>query len=180
MVYIYLILYGEQNSDLALLAINSFQKDLADRSQVVRASALRAMASFKMMEIVQFILNALKKAAVDQSAYVRKTAAHCVIKIYSLDPDQYQELLPVVLKLMNDSEVSVVGGALMAYHYMCIANSPEPSENVNPSEALALLHPFFRRLCDVVLQIDSWAQTYAIDILLRYGRMFFSDPNAPE
>eukprot|EP00397_Hematodinium_sp_SG-2012_P002183 GEMP01002189.1.p1 GENE.GEMP01002189.1~~GEMP01002189.1.p1 ORF type:complete len:788 (-),score=149.94 GEMP01002189.1:2576-4939(-) len=187
LVYIYLVLYGEQNTDLALLAINTFQKDLADRSQVVRAAALRAMASFKMMEIVQFILLALKKAAADQSSYVRKTAAHCAVKVYSLDQDQYQELLPVVLKLMNDSEVSVIAGAIVAFHYLCIAHPPihevdllGEAPNSDGQEQLALLHPHFRRLCDVILQIDSWSQTYALDILVRYGRVFFTNPNTPQ
>jgi len=186
LVYIYLVLYGEQNTDLALLAINSFQKDLQDRSQIVRAAALRAMASFKMMEIVQFIFQAIQKASSDQSSYVRKTAAHCIVKLYSLDPDQYQELLQIVLRLLNDNEVSVVAGALMAFHYMCISHPPrkqhQQSENasIDNTEHLALLHPYYRQLCNVVLCIDSWSQTYTIDILIRYGRIFFTNPNEPE
>jgi len=187
LVYIYLVLYGEQNTDLALLAINSFQKDLQDRSQIVRAAALRAMASFRMMEITQFILVAIQKASQDTSGYVRKTAAHCVLKLYSLDPDQYHELLPIVLKLLNDNEVTVVGGAIMAYHYLCISTPPatrtgDPNANTNidSGEYLVLLHAYYRRLCEVVVQLDCWAQTYAIDILQRYARHFFGNPNAQE
>ena len=51
MIYIYLIQYAEFHKDLALLAMNSFQKDLGDRSQFVRAAALRAMASTRGPEV---------------------------------------------------------------------------------------------------------------------------------
>ena len=37
--------YAENTHDLALFSINSFQRDLVDRSQLSRTSVLKAMAS---------------------------------------------------------------------------------------------------------------------------------------
>eukprot|EP00927_Polykrikos_kofoidii_P053822 TRINITY_DN48377_c0_g1_i1.p1 TRINITY_DN48377_c0_g1~~TRINITY_DN48377_c0_g1_i1.p1 ORF type:complete len:973 (+),score=238.52 TRINITY_DN48377_c0_g1_i1:78-2996(+) len=124
LIYIYLVQYAENNRDLALLSINSFQKDLCDRSQLVRASALRAMASIKVLEVIQLVMVAVKTASSDMSPYVRKATAQCITKVYSVDPDQFLELRGLLLKLMSDSEVVVVSSAVMAFHQICILQPP--------------------------------------------------------
>jgi len=197
LIYIYLVQYAENNRDLALLCINSFQKDLNDRSQLVRASALRAMSSIKMLEVIQLVMVAVKTCSSDMSAYVRKTAAQCMTKVYSVDPDQFFELRGLLLKQMRDHEVQVVGSAVIAFHHMCVIKPPrmkeEAAEDVTEGAGgsandrgsgylktdavvrlqLALLHPHFRRLCQDVLLMDCWAQQCCIDMLLRYCRLFF-------
>jgi len=196
LIYIYLVQYAENNRDLALLSINSFQKDLYDRSQLVRASALRAMASIKVLEVIQLVMVAVKNASVDSSPYVRKTAAQCMTKVYAVDPDQFFELRGLLLKLMSDTEVQVVGSAVMAFHHICIVQPPRMPEEALSSETtamsvggllvpdavaqlqLALLHPHFKRLCSEVLLMDSWAQQSCVDMLVRYSRLFFACPNA--
>lgn len=196
LIYIYLVQYAENNRDLALLSINSFQKDLSDRSQLVRASALRAMASIKVLEVIQLVMVSVRTASSDSQPYVRKTAAQCMTKVYAVDPDQFLELRGLLLKLMNDHEVTVVGSAIMAFHHIVIARPPpsavaaaavaaeggdSSAEVVGPEEALrvqlAHLHPHFRRLCQDVLVMDAWAQQCCLDILLRYCRLFFACPN---
>jgi AP-3 complex subunit beta len=84
LIYIYLVQYAENNRDLALMCINSFQKDLSDRSQLVRASALRALASIKVLEVIQLVMVAVKEKSVDSSPYVRKTAAQCMTRFMEL------------------------------------------------------------------------------------------------
>jgi len=187
LIYIYLVQYAENNRDLALLCINSFQKDLSDRSQLVRASALRALASIKVLEVIQLVMVAVKNASVDSSPYVRKTVAQCMTKVYGVDPDQFFELRALLLKLMSDAEVQVVGSAVMAFHQICVLQPPKVPEDVDNSgetaaegvrSQLALLHPHFRRLCQHVLLMDSWAQQCCVDLLLRYARLFFVCPDA--
>lgn len=192
LIYIYLVQYSEKNRGLALLSINSFQKDLSDRSQLVRASALRAMASIQVIEVIQLVMVAVKTASNDSSAYVRKTAAQCMTKVYAVDPDQFFELRALLLKLMRDHEVQVVGSAVMAFHHLCIVrppkSSPEAGEETGASlepEAmvrlqLELLHPHFRRLCQDILLMDPWAQQCCVDLLVRYTRLFFVCPHAKE
>ncbi|CAJ1388350.1 unnamed protein product [Effrenium voratum] len=65
LIYIYLVQYAENNRELALLSINSFQKDLSNQSQQIRASALRAMASIKVLEVIQLVMVAVRTAAGD-------------------------------------------------------------------------------------------------------------------
>ncbi|CEM34749.1 unnamed protein product [Vitrella brassicaformis CCMP3155] len=189
LVYMYLVQHADGNRDLALLSINSFQKDLSDRNPVVRASALRAMASIRVLEIIQLVVLAVRKASTDNSPYVRKTAAHCITKVYAIDPDQFLPLREILLRLLSDIEVCVVGTAMVAFSEMCLISPPEPTEDATQANSesheasqspqtanLALLHCHYRRLCGCLLQMEPWAQAVTIDVLVRYCRTFFTDP----
>jgi len=67
--------------DLALLAISTLQKELANPNQLVRANALRTVSSIRVRIIAQLVGLAIKKASTDSSPYVRKTAAHAALKV---------------------------------------------------------------------------------------------------
>jgi len=81
-VYIYLLRYAEAEPDLALLSINTFQKDLADSNPVIRAMALRVLSGIRVPMIGSIVVLAIKKCAADISPYVRKTAALAIPKCY--------------------------------------------------------------------------------------------------
>jgi len=62
LVYIYLLRYAEQEPDLALLSINTFQKDLTDQNPIIRAMALRVMSGIRVPTIGPILLrNAIPK-----------------------------------------------------------------------------------------------------------------------
>src|SRR2546421_3450600 len=82
LVYIYLLRYAEQEPDLALLSVNTFQKDLTDQNLFIRAMALRVMSGIRVPMISPVVLLAIKKCVSDLSPYVRKTAAHAILKCY--------------------------------------------------------------------------------------------------
>ncbi len=42
------------------------------------------------------------ESAVDMSPFVRKTAAHAIPKLYSLDPEMKDELISIIEKLLAD------------------------------------------------------------------------------
>ena len=48
------------------------------------------------------MLPAIKESAMDMSPFVRKTAAHAIPKLYSLDPEMKEELVSVIEKLLAD------------------------------------------------------------------------------
>lgn len=48
LVYIYLLRYAGTNSDLLLLSINTFQKDLSDPSPLIRSMSLRVLTSMRL------------------------------------------------------------------------------------------------------------------------------------
>lgn len=54
LVYVYLVRYAEQEQDLALLSISTFQRALKDPNQLIRASALRVLSSIRVSTIKMF------------------------------------------------------------------------------------------------------------------------------
>ena len=80
LVYIYILRYAESEPDLALLSINTFQKDLTDSNPLIRAMALRVLSGIQVSMIGSIVVLAIKKCASDVSPYVRKTAALAIPK----------------------------------------------------------------------------------------------------
>lgn len=54
MVYLYLTTYSKEYSDLALLTVNTMQKDANDRNPAVRGLALRSMCSLRYVILTFF------------------------------------------------------------------------------------------------------------------------------
>ncbi|KAG1466806.1 hypothetical protein G6F56_004620 [Rhizopus delemar] len=164
LVYIYLLRYAEQEPDLALLSINSFQKDLSDKNQIIRAMALRVMSGIRVPVISPIVLLGIKKCVTDPSPYVRKTAAHAIPKCYSLDDSQKEALVEIIATLLKDRSSIVIGSTIMAFNEVC------PTRH-------DLIHPCFRKLCSVLGDCDEWGQMSILGVLLRYGRTQFLNPN---
>ena len=82
LVYMYLVHYAEFEPEASLLSINTFQKDLDNPNQLIRAQALHVMSGIRLKVIVPIITLAIKKCVQDSSPYVRKMAAHAITKAY--------------------------------------------------------------------------------------------------
>nr|ACO09129.1 AP-3 complex subunit beta-1 [Osmerus mordax] len=61
LVYVYLVRYAEEQQDLALLSISTFQRALKDPNQLIRASALRVLSSIRVPIIVPIMMLALRR-----------------------------------------------------------------------------------------------------------------------
>ncbi|KAG1662789.1 AP-3 complex subunit beta-1 [Nymphon striatum] len=167
LVYVYLVRYAEEQQDLALLSISTFQRGLKDPNQLIRASALRVLSSIRVPVIVPIMMLGIKDSVSDMSPYVRKTAAHAIPKLYSLDPDQKDELIEVIEKLLSDKTTLVVGSAVMAFEEVC-------------PERIDLVHKNYRKLCNLLVDVEEWGQVVIINMLTRYSRTQFIDPNKEE
>lgn len=163
LTYMFLLHYAEQRQDEALLSVNSFQKDLSNKSQYIRAMALRVMTSIRVPVIAQILALGIKKCASDLSPYVRKAAAMAIPKVFNLDAGEKDTLMDLISQLLGDSSTVVVGTAVVAFNEVCPDN-------------FALLHKNFRRLCRILTDCDEWSQVTAINVLLHYGRTQFLDP----
>ena len=82
LVYTYLIHYSEFEQETVLLSINTFQKDLDNPNPFIRAQSLRVLSSIRLKVISQLVLLAIKKGASDPTVFVRKTAAHAILKAH--------------------------------------------------------------------------------------------------
>lgn len=166
MVYLYLVHYADYDKtcrEIALLSINSFQKDMSGTNQLIRGLALRVMTSIRVPDVIQIQLLAVRKCATDTSPYVRKCAATAITKIYSLDPEQLSNLLTILEKLLKDQSTMVLGSAVAAFNEICPTN-------------FDLLHKGYRKLCHLLADMDEWSQISVLEVMTRYVRNQFTDP----
>ncbi|KAM7166972.1 AP-3 complex subunit beta-1 isoform 1-T1 [Macrochelys suwanniensis] len=163
LVYVYLMRYAEEQQDLALLSISTFQRALKDPNQLIRASALRVLSSIRVPIIVPIMMLAIKEASADLSPYVRKNAAHAIQKLYSLDPEQKEMLIEVIEKLLKDKSTLVAGSVVMAFEEVC-------------PDRIDLIHKNYRKLCNLLVDVEEWGQVVIIHMLTRYARTQFVSP----
>ncbi|KIM27499.1 hypothetical protein M408DRAFT_24439 [Serendipita vermifera MAFF 305830] len=167
LVYIYILRYAESEPDLALLSINTFQKDLTDSSPLIRAMALRVLSGIRVNMIGSIMALAIKKCATDVSPYVRKTAALAIPKCLSLDDSLRRELMAILTTFLNERSPLAIGTVLVAFNAVC-------------PDRLDLLHPHYRRLCRLLPDADEWGQVTLVNLLVRYARRMLSKPHVVE
>ncbi|EPQ15290.1 AP-3 complex subunit beta-2 [Myotis brandtii] len=104
LVYVYLVRYAEEQQDLALLSISTFQRGL-------------------------------KK----------------------------DQLIEVIEKLLADKTTLVAGSVVMAFEEVC-------------PERIDLIHKNYRKLCNLLIDVEEWGQVVIISMLTRYARTQFLSP----
>nr|XP_025665348.1 AP3-complex subunit beta-A isoform X4 [Arachis hypogaea] len=156
LVYLYLLHYAEKRPNEALLSINCFQKDLGDTNPLVRAWALRAMAGIRLHVIAPLVLVAVGKCARDPSVYVRKCAANALPKLHDLRMEEHTSAIEEIVGiLLNDNSPGVVGAAASAFASVCPNN-------------FSLIGRNYKKLCEILPDVEEWGQIILIGILLRY------------
>ncbi|VDN27528.1 unnamed protein product [Gongylonema pulchrum] len=96
LVFVYLVRYAEEQQDLALLSISTFQRALKDPNQLIRASALRVLSSIRVPMIAPIMLLAIRESE-------------------SLQP----ELIECIDYLLGDKRTLVLGSAVYAFEETC-------------------------------------------------------------
>lgn len=81
-----------------------------------------------------------------------------------MDGELKSELVTVIQKLLADKTVLVIGSAVMAFTKVC-------------PERIDLIHQVYRKLCALLVDVDEWGQVTIVNMLTRYARMQFADPN---
>lgn len=160
LVYNYLIHHAELDPDTALLSINTIQKSLSDSNPRVRAMALKTMAGIRVPVISQIVSLAIKKGVNDLSPVVRKVAALACVKCLALDPSTRPQVEDYLATLLADKQYYVVGAAVQAFMEVC------------PSR-LDLIHPSYRKLCKMVVDMDEWGQLAVLRLMTTYARRCF-------
>ncbi|CAO1619830.1 unnamed protein product [Sympodiomycopsis kandeliae] len=164
LVYLITLRLAPSQPDVALLSINSFQRDLSDHSPLIRGMALRVLSGLGVKMAVQLMQMAIAKSVRDPSFYVRRIAADAIGKCFELSKASLSDLLPSLQKLLADRHPAVLGSALLAFQ----CTVPDRYD---------LLHPHFRRICTALVDIDEWNQPIALRILTAYARTNLAKPS---
>lgn len=80
LVYCAVRRYARRQPDVAILGINSFQRDLSDRNEVVRLMALRVLTGMQLKVAASIVQMVIAKSIRDSSFHVRRGAALALIK----------------------------------------------------------------------------------------------------
>lgn len=173
MVYIYLARYAnhdDQCRELALLSINAFQRGLADREPLLRSLALRVLTCMEVPDVLQLQILGVRTCCKDTSPYVRKCAVNAVGKLHPrcmeiADDAQANQLVDIITNLLeDDGSTMVLTSAMIAFSEICPGR-------------LDLLHVCFRKTCHLLTDMDEWGQVVVLDLLMKYCRTYFKQPN---
>ena len=166
LVYYYIVHYAEERPNESLLSISAFQKDLMDSSMHVRSLALRMLSSIRIPAIHSVVMIAIKKCSTDPSAIVRKTAAISLAQAHRMSShgESSEIIVQLLHLLLGDKSTEVVGAAAVSYMEIC------------PNQ-VELIHRHYRKICRQLVECDPWGQVIIMNMLLRYARTQFTDPN---
>lgn len=80
-----------------------------------------------------------------------------------LDNSHLPALIQIITTLLRDRSPLSLGSVAVAFEAVC------------PTR-LDLLHPHYRRLCKILVDLDEWGQVELMDLLLRYARTMLPRP----
>ena len=160
LVYLYLANYAESNADVALLVVNTLQRNAADVDPMIRGLALRTLCSLRLANLAEYTIPVLSACLGDASPYVRRTAAVGVAKVAAVAPHAVDSAgLVATLRLMvKDKEAGVVLAAISALHEIAA-----PQGGVTVDEGMVLY--LFNRLRD----FDDWGQATILELCKGYS-----------
>lgn len=152
----FLVTYAKQNQDLAILAINTFEKDCRDENPTVRGMALRSLCSLRLKTVVEYVVPCLERGLVDQSAYVRRNAIMGVLKLYHIEKERVRDsnLVTALQNLVLDADALVVTNALLALKEIT-GDLPKTKP---------LIHHLLNRLKD----FNEWCMCVVLDLVAQY------------
>lgn len=159
MIYFYLCTHSETNSDIAILAVNTLQKDCRDESPLVRGLALRSLASLRLPQLTEYLVPTLKQCLVDTAPYVRKTAILSTLKLFRISPESFLSmgLKEKMYGMLRDNDALVAMNALAV-----LEEVTEDEGGIQITKNI--LYFLLNRLRDV----PEWQQTQILRLVLRY------------
>ena len=163
LVYIVVLRYARQHPDLALLSINSVQRDLTEPNPLIRGMALRTLSGMQVPAARSIVDLAVAKAVRDTHPYVRRVAAYALIRGCQAEAGSEETACEHVTTLLRDRSPQVLGPAVTAFSELC------------PTQ-WDLLHRHFRKLCYALADMDEWSQPTCVDVLVRYARLHLPAP----
>ena len=123
------------------------------------------MTSIRVPDIWQLQLMAVKNCVVDSVPFVRKIAAHSLLKLYQWDPSQLDSVIAILKILLREVNALVFSSAIIAYNEICPTRYD-------------LLTPCYRRMIDMLPMMDDAAQVITLTVLMKYARTQFLQPKA--
>ncbi|KAI4254940.1 MAG: hypothetical protein LQ352_002802 [Teloschistes flavicans] len=161
MCFLYLTNYARMKPDIAAKALPILLNDMENSNPLIRASALRTMGYIHVKEFVSALVLPLKRLLKDPDAYVRKTAAMAVAKLYDHDRSivESSDLIDRLNSMLRDGNSTVVSQALAS-----LMDIWERSESIK----LTIDHPSASKIVQILPECSEWGQTYILEALMQH------------
>ena len=163
LVYLYLINYARIKPDLIFLAVASFHSDAKEgETPLIRGLAVRTMGCIKVPEIVSYLCETLSWCIKDKDAYVRKTAALCISKLYATSPQLVREngFIDILHECLKDDNPIVVANAMSSLSEISILSG------VNQ---LKIKSKNLKNILDAITGASEWGQVQILDAIILYN-----------
>ena len=159
MVYLYIANYAAKNPELALLAINTLQKDCRDDDPMTRGLALRCFTSLRMPNVVEYLPGIVGSGLRDQSAYVRKTAVMATVRLFRFEPDALREMdvVNTLYAMLRDRDALVVSNCISALNEILAAEG-----------GMAVNKPIVHHLLNRMREFNEWSQCIVLEVVAKY------------
>lgn len=169
LVYLYVMNYAKAQPELAILAINTFRKDASDPNPLIRSLAVRTMGCIRLDQVVEYLLEPLRKCCQDKDPYVRKTSAICIPKVYDINPElvEDQGFLDILKDMLSDPNPMVVANAVAGLTEISETRSDDLMELDNRATIPKLLA--------ALNECNEWGQVFILDALATYKPTSSSD-----
>ena len=159
LIYHYLANYAQQKSDLALLTINTLQKDTRDEDPMVRGLALRSLCSLRLPNLQEYVMVPLRNCLTDMSAYVRKTAAIGIAKLAEFAPEavRHSDLIDVLYNMLRDKDSAVITNVIYALN-----------EVLGGEGGMAINVNIIQYLLNRIKEFSDWGQCAVLELVAKY------------
>eukprot|EP00916_Digyalum_oweni_P023868 GHVL01039533.1.p1 GENE.GHVL01039533.1~~GHVL01039533.1.p1 ORF type:complete len:752 (-),score=116.34 GHVL01039533.1:509-2764(-) len=159
MTYLYLVNCAENNTDTALLAVNTLQKDCRDEDPLIRGLALRSLCSLKVAELLEYLEPQIRLSLKDPNGYVRKSAVMGVLKLFYTYSDQInaEEYETAITECLADTDPQVVANAVYALEDLYRTRGGFPVTR-------QLVHSLMNKLS----YFTEWGQAAVLNLVSKY------------
>lgn len=178
LIYSYLVANSAAHSDVAILSINTLEKECKEDSPLVRGLALRSLASLRLPNILEYVLPILHTLLADLSPYVRRIAVLCTLEIYDQSPDEFfdNNFFDTCVTMLRDADSDVCLSALEVIEHvlakeererqLCeLDRRPEPAVRHAP---FTVQKPLLYLLLNRMGKLAEVHQIKVINCVLRY------------
>jgi AP-4 complex subunit beta-1 len=158
MVFLYIVNYADQIEQGAILAINTFLKDIKNQNPKIRGLALRSLCSLKFKGSYEYFSNAMYDSLKDSHPYVRKTAVVALLKVYHLNPKLITNRdIDTLYEMVGDRDPLVVMNVLFVL-----------GEILKKQGGIHLTMKMVNHLLNMFNELNEWGQCAVLDLIAKY------------
>ncbi|KAL0233535.1 hypothetical protein PCE1_002050 [Barthelona sp. PCE] len=110
LAYHILIHYASSNPKLAVMSVDSMQKDCSsDFDPSIRGLALRSLTSLNAPSVLDYLAEPIQHGFTDRSGYVRRTAVIGALKLFHYNPSAFEanNFMEDIINCVNDRDPRV-------------------------------------------------------------------------